>query len=249
MRSTPIVLVLGLLALACAPPARAQSAVRYLELESKLVERQLAAAQDAYEKARARERDATGRLAEAGQALDRALGEEGSALDRIEELVRRRDAVRAEVAAAAGEAGDRLAEVLALRRRRGILGDELARLRGAPADLPDPLTGSWRLSLEPGGRRGLLDLDLDATMVRGTLGLEDGTFGSVRGTFVDGALRLERVGADTGLDLILEGRFDPARRTLSGTWRPVVVGRGEGGGGTWTATRSPTPARGKGETG
>ncbi len=249
MRSFAIVVAFGLAALASGAPVRAQSAVRHLELESKLVDRQIDGAQDAYQKARGRERDASGRLAEAAQALDRALGEQGTDVDRIEELVRRQDAARAEVEAAAAEARDHLAEILALRRRKGILNAELTRLRGAPADLPDPLTGSWRLRLEPGGRQGLLDLDLDGTVLRGTLGLADGSFGSVRGTFADGALRLERVGAEKGLDLIFDGRFDPAKGTLSGTWRPLVLGRGESGGGTWSATKSPPGAEGGGGAG
>ncbi len=249
MRSSPLLVVLGLLALASGLPLHAQSTVRYLELEAKLVGREIDASLGTYQKARAREREATSRLAEASQALDQALAERAKDLDAIESLSRRQDLARAEVDSAAGEARDRLAEILALLRRKGILEDELARLRGAPANLPDPLTGSWRLTLEPGGREGLLDLDLDGTVVRGTLGLADGSFGSVRGTFTDGALRLERVAAEKGLDLVFEGRLDPASGALSGTWRPVVLGRGEPAGGTWTATKSPPPRQGKGSTG
>ena len=249
MRSSLLLLVAGLVALVSAAPVRAQSTVHYLELEAKLVGREIDSALAAYQKARATEQEATAHLAEASRALDRFLAGRTMALDEIETLVRRRDRARAEAAGAAGEVGDRLAEIVGLLRRKGILDDELARLRGAPADLPDPLTGSWRLTLEPGDRRGLLDLDLDGTVVSGTLGLVDGSFGSVRGTFSDGALRLERVGAEKGLDLIFDGRFDPASGALSGTWRPVVLGRGESAGGTWTATKSPPPTQGKGSTG
>ncbi len=246
MRLSPILLALGLLALASGPPLRAQTTVRYLELESKIVDRQLDAAVAAYREARGRERDATGRLAEASQALDQAVADRQTTLDRIEELARRQETARAEVEAAASESRDRLAEVVALRRRKGILENELTRLRGAPANLPDPLSGTWRMTLEPGGRQALLDLDLDGTVVRGTLGLADGSFGSVRGTFVDGALRLERVAAEKGLDLILEGRFDPRSGTLTGAWRPVVLGRGEPAGGTWSAKKSESSGQSRG---
>jgi hypothetical protein len=74
--------------------------------------------------------------------------------------------------------------------------------------------------------------------VSGTLGLGDGTFGSVRGTFIRGEIELERVSAESGLDLILEGRYDPTDGGLRGTWRPAVAGLGNPGGGTWSAEPS-----------
>lgn len=126
-------------------------------------------------------------------------------------------------------------EIYRLRDRLDVLRSELAR-RSNPTDLPDPLTGAWLLTLEPQDVRGLMDLELDGTLVRGTVGLSDGTFGSVRGTFVRGEIRLERVSADGGLDLVFEGRYDPVSRTLAGNWRPTVHGRGEPAGGEFVAT-------------
>jgi hypothetical protein len=126
-------------------------------------------------------------------------------------------------------------EIYGLRSRLDLLRSELAR-RSNPTDLPDPLTGAWLLTLEPQGIRGLMDLELDATLVSGTVGLGDGTFGSIRGTFVRGEIRLERVSAEGGLDLVFEGRYDPVSRTLAGNWRPTVHGRGEPAGGEFVAT-------------
>jgi hypothetical protein len=139
--------------------------------------------------------------------------------------------------------------LLELVRRGEILDAELRRVRGAPAGLPDPLTGAWNLVLQPGDHRGLLDLTLDGTQVSGTLGLDDGSFGSVRGTLAAGALRLERVSAEGGLDMVLEGRLDPAGGPLAGTWRPLVLGQGESPGGTWEATRARDETEGAGAAG
>jgi hypothetical protein len=38
--------------------------------------------------------------------------------------------------------------------------------------------------------------------------------------------------------MMLEGRLDPASGALTGTWRPLVLGRGESPGGTWRATEA-----------
>ena len=232
---------LALSALA-APSAEGQTLVRYLELEERLVRRQLGQELEAYRRARSQEGRARTALADAASSLDRALADEAP-LERIVELEGRLDAARAEARRSA-ERAEALLDGLVERMRRLILvEEELARRRGGPAEVPDPLTGAWELRLEGGGvergaRTGLLDLELDGTRVTGTLGLEDGTFGSVRGTFVDGELELERVSARSGLDVILEGFLDPEDGGLSGTWRPAVAGRGNPPGGTWRAERS-----------
>lgn len=219
-----------------AVPAGAQTVVRQLEVEQRLAERQLASLRARYQDARAREVAARARVDELAGDLDRRLGSAGATADDLEEMERSLGEARGR-ADAAGETATALRrELLELVRRVEILGAELARLRGAPADLPDPVTGAWNLVIQPGDRRGLLDLTLDGTQVSGTLGLDDGSFGSVRGTFSDGALRLERVSAEGGLDMVIEGRLDPAAGTFGGSWRPVVLGRGESPGGTWVAT-------------
>ena len=198
---------------------------------------------DAYRQARARADQARAHLGEAAQELDGALA--GTATDeRIASLARDLDLALERTRAAHDEVGRLLDRILERRQRLRLVREEIERRRGAPASLPDPITGTWRLSLEGGGperapaRSGLLDLELDGTEVHGTLGLEDGSFGSVRGTFVRGALDLQRVSAGSGLDLILEGDYDPGEGTLEGTWRSAVSGRGEPGGGTWRAVRT-----------
>jgi hypothetical protein len=234
MRRLPIACVL--VGVCLAVPAAAQTEVRQLEVERRLTERQLTSLRARYQAARAREVAARARVDELAGDLDRRLGSDGATADELDELERSLIEARGR-ADAAGETATALRrEFLELVRRVEIVDAELSRLRGAPADLPDPVTGAWNLAIQPGDRRGLLDLTLDGTQVSGTLGLDDGSFGSVRGTFTDGSLRLERVSAEGGLDMVLEGRLDPAAGTFGGSWRPVVLGRGESPGGTWEAT-------------
>lgn len=228
-------------------PAAAQSAVRFLELEEQLVEAQLEQEMESLRRARSRERGARADVAEAADAVDAALADE-SPLDRVTRLVGELDRARSRLEEASDEADGILDRIVEHRRRLTLVGEELRRRRGGPAEVPDPLTGAWRVFLEDSGperdeaRQGLLDLELDGTSVSGTLGLADGSFGSIRGSFVRGRISLERVSADSGLDLILEGRYDPAQGDLEGTWRPAVAGVGNPGGGTWRAEKTEPPA-------
>lgn len=234
MRRLSILLALAFVCLA-ALPAAAQTVVRHLELEERLTGRQIESLRSRYQAARAREVAARGRVDELAGELDRRLTAEGAAVDDLEELERGLAEARGRAGAAAEEAVGLRRQLLELLRRRELIRTELGRTRGAPADLPDPVTGAWNLELRPGDHRGLLDLTLDGTRVSGTLGLDDGSFGSVRGTFTAGRLELERVSAEGGLDMALDGRLAPASGTFEGTWRPLVLGRGEPPGGTWRA--------------
>lgn len=245
-RLSPFAALLALLVVAV-PRTSAQGVVRYLEADEALVERQLAEEVQVYLRARTEEDTALADLAEAVESLDRAV-QDDAPLDRLSELSDEVSRVHARAAAARVRAERLTGALLETRHRLAIIREELRRRRSAPADLPDPITGAWELSLEDTGpeqdapRSGLLDLELDGTAVSGTLGLGDGSFGSVRGSFVRGALKLERVSADSGLDLILEGRYDPASGELSGDWRMAIAGLGNPGGGTWRAIRAEPPA-------
>lgn len=236
MRKLLVLLALGAV---CLPgTASAQTVVRHLEVQAGLAEKEAAALLQRYGAARAREETARGRVEEAAGALDRRLAQTSTPVEELEALERRLGEARAAAEAASDAADDLLSRLLGVRHRQEILAAELGRTRGAPADLPDPITGAWNVTLQPGDRRGLLDLTLDGTEISGTLGLEDGSFGSVRGSLTSGSIRLERVGAEGGLDLILEGRLDRGDGTLEGTWRSVVLGRGEPEGGTWAAEKA-----------
>lgn len=245
LRPPCLCLSLLLLAGVLAGPAAAQTVVRHLEVEASLVERQLERQMTRYRSARAREVAALGQAEELAGEIDRRLEAGGTAAADLEALASELSQAAARAESAGDEARLVRHDLLETLRRGETIAAELRRLRGAPADLPDPLTGTWELTLEPraqsaaqsGTRRGLLDLTLDGTTVRGTLGLEDGSFGSVTGTFTGGAVRLERVSAESGLDMVLEGRL-AGDGSLRGTWRPLILGRGEPPGGTWQARLS-----------
>ena len=61
--------------------------------------------------------------------------------------------------------------------------------------------------------------------------------GSLRGTFVDNTVRLERIDARSGFDSTLVGLVDTAGGRISGTWQANEVGSGEPAAGQWTAVR------------
>jgi len=227
-------------------PVAAQNVLGYLVLEEQLVSRQLDQDLTAYRAARGRADRARDQVGDAASSLDEAL-EQGASDDRVASLEGDRDQAIERMRTAQKEVDALLERIVDRRQRLALVREEIQRRRGASANLPDPLTGTWQMSMEGNGperaaaRSGLLDLELDGTEVHGTLGMEDGSFGSVRGTFVRGKLVLERVSAGSGLDLILEGDYDPGERALRGTWRSTVAGLGKPGGGTWRAVRTVKP--------
>lgn len=247
MQRLPLLVALAIVCLAAV--AGAQTVVRQLETEERLAERQLASLRERYQDSRAREVASRARADELAGELDRDLASDEASADELEELARALAEARGRAEAMGGEAAALRRQLLEVLRRRELVRAELGRVRGAPADLPDPVSGAWNLELQPGNRRGLLDLTLDGTQVSGTLGLDDGSFGSVRGTFTSGSLALERVSAEGGLDLAFEGRLDAEDGAFEGTWRPLVLGRGEPPGGTWRATPAEPAASGEAESG
>lgn len=247
MRRLPILVALASVCLAV--PLAAQTVVRHLEIEERLTERQIESVASLYRSARAREVAARGRVDELAGDLDRLLASDEPSAGALEDLAASLADARGRAEAAEDEAARLRRELLELLRRRAIVRNELSRVRGGPAGLPDPVTGAWNLELQPGGHRGLLDLTLDGTQVSGTLGLDDGSFGSVRGAFTNGSLRLERVSAEGGLDMVLEGRLDAEDGAFEGTWRPLVLGRGESPGGTWEAVPAEEDGSAEGEGG
>lgn len=116
---------------------------------------------------------------------------------------------------------------------------EVRRLEGEVGPSRDPLTGTWRVVIEPGGQDGVLYLSLNGTLVEGTYRLSGGWTGSMRGTLVAGKVRLERVDAQVGFSAIFYGRvrtdIDPPR--LEGRWEATQLATGLPSGGTWIAEK------------
>lgn len=120
----------------------------------------------------------------------------------------------------------------------------LKELEGAKKSENDPLTGRWHLVVEPGGLEGDLELSLSGTLVNGIYHLSGDWFGSFRGTFVAGKVRIERVDSQLGFAAVFYGRYtggDTPR--LEGTWEGTHLAVGQPAGGTWVATRLPEPEK------
>jgi hypothetical protein len=124
----------------------------------------------------------------------------------------------------------RLAERL---RRIAALQEEL----GPGARVPDPLSGRWQVRMQPQNVSGVFELRLDGTLVAGQYQLDDGAAGSLRGTFVDNTVRLERIDGRTGFDAMLLGAVDGVAGRMSGTWHANELAAGSPASGQWTATR------------
>ncbi len=103
----------------------------------------------------------------------------------------------------------------------------------------DPLSGPWRLVMEPGGQEGYMSLELDGTLVVGTYQLAGGWSGSLRGTLVAGKVRLERVDSQVGFVSVLYARLSGSGEgaRLAGTWEATQLATGGPSSGGWVAER------------
>ena len=101
-----------------------------------------------------------------------------------------------------------------------------------------PLTGTWRLVVEP-GQDGLAYLQQQGTLVTGTYALSGGFSGSFRGTLVARKVRLERIDSQIGFAAIFYGRLVGQGRNLrlQGNWEATQLASGLASAGNWTGTK------------
>ncbi|MEM7048223.1 MAG: hypothetical protein AAF604_01130 [Acidobacteriota bacterium] len=229
-------IALTLLALVASAPLTAQNARSVngalLELEEQLLQSDATALREqrrSLQTARQQIEEREERLASAlvGELPPRAE------LDRLRQaLVESRAA-----AAEAQEAFDRLwwriegrlDRMVALRSNLGQVDDRLREVT--------PAYGRWLINVQPEDLSGTFRLRQNGAVVTGTYTLGDGSAGSLRGTFVDGELELERVDRSLGFDRIFLGRLSTTGNEIEGTWQPTTLSDGGPGGGTWTARR------------
>lgn len=121
----------------------------------------------------------------------------------------------------------------------GAIEEEIRRLEQQVGPEPDPLSGTWRVVMEPGGQEGLMALQLDGTLVQGTYRLSGNWSGSLRGTLVSGKVRLERIDSQVGYAATLYGKLMArgAAARLEGTWEATQLAAGLPSGGSWYAER------------
>lgn len=143
----------------------------------------------------------------------------------VDDLSRAAQQLRATIAARRASLDQLLAEVKRLQEALG--GEE------------DELSGRWDVTIEPGDLVGTFDLRLDGTIVSGVYTLAGGWRGSLRGTFISGNLRLERIDSQLGLVAVYTARLitrDNEKR-LEGRWESTNLAAGMAQTGTWVAQR------------
>ncbi len=113
----------------------------------------------------------------------------------------------------------------------------IRRLREEVGAGEDPITGIWKVVVEPGGQNGVFELRLDGTLIQGTYSLDGGWSGSLRGTLVANKVRLERVDSQLGFAAILYGRLIERGRQvrIEGNWEATQLASGLPSAGTWIA--------------
>ena len=220
-----------------APPLPAASlldtTMAQLELERELLAEELRQFADA----RREQRRALNRFETALAAVDAAIDGRQVSVEGMEALERRVESAESELEAANRRARrwrNRLQDSL---RRTAALETRIEIQSRGPGVRSDPLSGRWRLEVEPDTKKGVLDLRFSANLITGFYALEDGSTASLRGTYSGGTLRLDRVDALRGFDAVWVGEVDLASRTIAGTWTATELSSGGPVRGSWKAIK------------
>src|SRR5580693_687047 len=218
--------LLLLLALSLPPPAGAQEASgaappRRIEADLQLERRLLSLDLAGYGESRAREEAARTRLGEVLKRLDQALAGDALSLGALEALYDQATAAR-QAAQTAAERVDRQVERVEERMRRIAFLSGEGRTRAAK----NPLTGRWQVSVDPGGRAGTFELRQSGTVVTGRYRMDGGGEGSLRGTYTQGVLKVDRIDAQGGRDVTFLGNVDEAAGQITGVWQGRELARG-----------------------
>ncbi len=209
-----------------------------MEVERRLLASDVASVERVQELLRA----ATERMVRLGDDLVRAQreGEEPAVLN----------ARAADLRKSEGEVLDLVAQAQQLRAtiaaRRDYLEQvaaEIRRLEEGAGTSQDELSGRWLVSIEPGALKGTFDLRLDGTVLSGLYQLSGGWRGSLRGTFIGGTVRLERIDAQLGFVATYTGRLVTrgSEKRLEGTWEATNLAGGMPVSGTWVGQREAKP--------
>jgi hypothetical protein len=117
--------------------------------------------------------------------------------------------------------------------------EQIRSLEGGAGTQEDPLSGLWRMVVEPGDIEGSMNLRLDGTLVQGTYSWSGDWSGSFRGTFVARKVRLEMIDARHGFAAILHGKIVNRAGSvqLVGTWEGTELAGNLPSAGNWFAER------------
>jgi len=238
MRRSAIVATVCLLAAVSASGQGRDPVLETLRTQLEIEKRTIALELTKLERVQELLRDASDRLLRLSSDLLRAQ-REGEEAGKLAE--RSIDVARAEA-----EVNELIA--LGQQLRQGVTGRrthieqieiEVRRLEESAQVQADELTGKWNVNVEPGGLRGTFDLKLEGTLVNGTYQLSGGWKGSLRGTFIGGNVRLERIDAQLGFVATYSGRmaWREGERRLEGTWEATNLAAGMPVSGNWVGRR------------
>jgi hypothetical protein len=212
--------------------AQEPAAPRRVEADLQLERRLLSLDLTGYGESRAREESARVRLNEVMKRLDQALAGDALSLGALESLYDQATAARAAAQTAADRVNRQVERVEERMRRIAFLSGE-----GKSRSARNPITGRWRVSVDPGGRGGTFDLRLSGTVVTGRYGMDGGGEGSLRGTYTQGILKVDRIDARGGFDTSYLGTVDEAAGQVTGLWQGRELAAGEPAHGGWSAVR------------
>ena len=229
------VLLAAFAAVAPAAPASAQSddAVlrRAFDFEQRLLRQQLTD----YSRARQQEITAEARLDEVALQVSQQVQRTNPSAVALARLRAGFDEAVA-TAAAAAERSRRLRDSIDARVQALAL---LSSLQAAarPAAVADVLTGAWQVTIAPNDLGGSFELRQDGTALSGTFRLDDGRSGSLRGSFIDHRVLIERIDSRIGFDAIFEAYVSVHDGRMAGFWQPTDLATGGTGGGGWAAAK------------
>jgi len=165
--------------------------------------------------------------------LDQALAGDSVSLGTLESLQNDLDAARAASRITEDRLSGQLERIQERLRRIGLLQGGQGTAAPRPAD---PITGRWRVAVSPQNATATFNLRLNGTVVSGTYQVDGGFSGSFRGTYTNGALRMERIDANGGFDSVWEGIVVASGR-ITGTYTSNQLATGQPNRGDWTAVR------------
>mgnify|MGYP001084843135 CR=1 FL=1 len=149
--------------------------------------------------------------------------------------------------AAARESLRRLRDrIVESRERIQILRERIAGLRRVVPPEPESLSGTWDVTLLPGGDHAVFILRQAGAIVSGEYQQDGGWKGSLQGTLVNNKLLLHRIDSKLGPSSDLEGTVSSDLRSVKGTWQSRVLNDGSASNGAWTGRKRETKKRAEG---
>ncbi len=228
--------------LAAQTSAQATAQNAQVETELRLERRLLALDLAAYREARTVEQRTRDLMTQTAARVDQALTGTSVALGTVENLYNELAASKAAARIAAERVDWQLLRFQDRLRRIGFLEGELGARPGAAERAADPVSGRWRVRLLPQNQTAVFELSLSGTLVSGTYRIDGGSSGSLRGTYAEGRIRLERIDAARGFDTVYLGTLQAVEGAtqIRGSWTATELASGQPAQGEWVAAREGT---------